>query len=75
MQTLKHTKQKQQPPKKNKSKQKTLEKNKQTTSTAHPAGTRDIFIRGRVVGWRMYCIFFCAFLEGVLLFLLFVVFA
>ena len=25
--------------------------------TAHPAGTWEIFIRGRVVGWRMSCFF------------------
>ena len=58
MQQLKKTMQKhKQQNQQHKNKQQTWEKNTKTTSTAHPAGTWDIFIRGRVVGWRMSCIF------------------
>ena len=42
---------------KNKKQKRLREKLKR--STAHPAGTWEIFIRGRVVGWRMSCLFLC----------------
>ena len=63
----KHQKTKEKQDKQEKQQQNLREKHKTTKNTAHPAGTWEIFIRGRVVGWRMSCI--CVFLEG--LFVLF----
>ena len=60
MQQLKKTRQ---------TKENLREKQKTTKHTARPAGTWKIYIRGRVVGWRMSCIF--VFVVSLMLFVVF----
>ena len=68
MQKLTKTRQNKKRHKKNtkrKKKNKTFKKNLQEKNTARAAGTWEMFIRGRVVGWWMSCIFVMfVFLEG-----------